>query len=129
MRKKRFLDLDKFLNFHQEFIRVSTWTSDKRKKYNQLIEYMFSCEHCKITSSRDSDTTKVHSNNSFTIFKVPPTQRGNMKIYRDKWVLMYVIDRFAFQHFLRVFPLEKGIDKDYSIFLKNRLEFYYRDLC
>ncbi len=121
------MDLDKFLNYHQEFIEIPTWTKDKRTKYNQMIDYMFSCEHCQITSSRDSDTTKVHMTNSFTIFQVPTNQRGKMIGYRDEWVLMYVTSRYSFQHFLRVFPLKKGIDKDYSSHIKNKSRYYYID--
>lgn len=47
--------------------------------------------------------------------------------YRGQWVLMYVRFRLKFQHFLEVFPLEEGIDKEYSQELKKRLDYYYID--
>jgi len=127
MRKKRYLDLDKFLRFHEDFINIPTWTSKKRNEYNILRGYMNSCRKSEIASSRDSDTTRVHCTNSFTIFKVSPGQRGTMKIYRDQWVLMYVSYRCKFQHFLEIFPLKKGIDKSFSQLLKNRLDYRYID--
>lgn len=113
--------------YHQEFIEIPTWTKDKRTKHDQLTNYLDSCPGCYITSSRDSDTTKVHLTNAFTIFKVPSYQRGNMMKYRGQWVLMYVRFRLKFQHFLEVFPLEEGIDKEYSQELKKRLDYYYID--
>ena len=127
MSKPKLLELDVFLKYHQEFIEIPTWTKDKRTKHDQLTNYLDSCHGCYITSSRDSDTTKVHLTNAFTIFKVPSYQRGNMMKYRDKWVLMYVRFRLKFQHFLEVFPLEEGIDKEYSQELKKRLDYYYID--
>jgi hypothetical protein len=127
MKKSKFLKLDTLLKYHQEFIDIPTWTKDKRTKYDKLLGYLDSCPGCGIISSRDSDTTKVHLKNSFTIFQVSSQQRGTMMQYRDQWVLMYMKDRWKFQHFLDVFPLEKGIDKDYSLELKKRLNYYYID--
>ena len=127
MRKKRYLDLDKFLRFHENFINIPTWTSKKRTEYDQLRGYMNSCRKSEITSSRDSNTTRVQRTNSFTIFEVSSGQRGTMKIYRDQWVLMYVSYREKFQHFLEIYPLKKGIDKSFSQLLKNRLDIHYKD--
>lgn len=127
MNKRKLLDLDEFLKYHHEFIEIPTWIKAKRLKYDQLTNYLDSCAGCSITSSRDSDTTKVHLKNAFTIFKVPTYQRGYMMEYRDKWVLMYVRDRLKFQHFLEIFPLKEGIDKEYSIALKTKLQYYYID--
>jgi hypothetical protein len=127
MSNPKLLELDIFLKYHQEFIEIPTWTKAKRTKHDELTNYLDSCSGCYITSSRDSDTTKVHLTNAFTIFKVPTNQRGYMMKYRDKWVLMYMKFRLKFQHFLEVFPLEKGIEKEFSLELKKRLNYYYID--
>ena len=127
MGRKPYLKLDVFLKYHNELIDIPTWTNEKKSKHESLIKYINSSRNVRIISSRDSPTGKVYLKNSFTIFKVRPKQRGKMIEYRNKWVLMYVINRRAFQHYLLIFPLKDGINAAQSKILKKKLGRYYRD--
>ena len=124
----RYLELNVFLELHKNFINIPTWTTKKKAQYKLLEKYLNGCIKSAITSDRDSQTTKVHIKNSLTIFKVHSNQLGTMKIYRNKWVLMYMSHRSGFTHYLNVYPLKKGIDKNYSELLKNSLGNYYVDM-
>lgn len=128
MSKRKYLELEKFLNYYREFHSIPTWTKEKRKKYENLWGLMNKSEFVNISSSRDSDTTKVHVQNGFTIFEVPKKQLGNMIPYRGKWVLMYCGYREKFKHYLQVFPLDKGIQKIESSSLKREFGYRYIDL-
>ena len=121
------MDLNDFLEKYNDFSDIVTWTKDKRKKYDELCECLYSNKYVQIVSKRDSNTTKVHCQNDFRIFKVSKSQRGYMSVYRNQWVLMYCEHREKYTHYLLVFPLNKEYNYDiiYSIlgkyYLSNRI--------
>jgi hypothetical protein len=121
LKLKRFLTLYKKFNFH------TSYTKEKHDEYSCLQKYLVGCEKVEISTNRDSKTTKVHSTNGFTIFKVPNDQLGKMKEFRNKWVLMYCYHRITFNYTLWVFPLDKGIRKTTCKTLKDMFEYHYID--
>jgi hypothetical protein len=122
------LDIKTFLGHYRKFYSISTWTQEKRDSHEKLTEFLSGNVHVEISSSRDSSSTKVHIQNGFTIFKVSEKQLGKMKPYRGLWVLMYCVRREKFKHFLKVFPLNKGIQKDESLSLKKEFKYNYVDI-
>lgn len=121
------LKLKRFLFFYKKFNRHPSWTQEKHNDYSLLQKYLEGCEKVEINTNRDSKTTKVHSSNGFTIFKVPHDQLGKMKEFRNKWVLMYCYHRKTFNYTLWVFPLDKGIRGSTSKSLKVMFEYHYID--
>ena len=122
------LNLEEFLNYYRKFYSIPTWTKVKRKNYEELIKFLNKHKNICISSSRDSNTTKVQVRNGFTIFIVPYDQRGKMIPYRGMWVLIYCIEREKFKHYLEVFILDKGINKKESHSLKKEFDYRYEDL-
>ena len=122
------LDLEEYLNYYRKFFSIPTWTKEKHDFHDVLLGFLQGLEKVEISSSRDSSTTMVHVQNGFTIFKVPEYQLGKMIPYRGMWVLMYCVRREKFKHYLKVFPLDKGIQKIESVTLKKEFGYRYIDL-
>ena len=119
------LNLTEFLNYYRMFISVPTWTKVKHDFHDKLMNYLHKVENVTINSNYNSKTVKVKGVNHFTIFKVDDTQRGNMKPYRGKWVMMYCSGRHQSKRYLLVFPLNNDFDTNQSKTLLKEFKLSY----
>jgi hypothetical protein len=122
------LNLAEFLNYYRKFISVPTWTKVKHDFHYKLMNYLHKVEHVTIDSNYNSKTVKVKRVNHFTIFKVADTQRGNMKPYRGKWVMMYCSGRNQYKRYLLVFPLNNDFDTNQSKTLLKEFKLSYDEI-
>lgn len=89
------------------------------------MDYLNELENVIISSNYKSKTTKVKGVNHFAIFKVDDLQRGNMKPYRGKWVMMYCQGRHQTKFYLIVLPLNHDLNDNQSKLLKREFEMTY----
>lgn len=124
----KMLKLDEFLIFYRKFNSIPTWTKIKHQSHSDMIEFFDKNEHIKVTLNYNSKSLKVHFVNHFSIFKVDNSQRGNLKIYRDKWVMMYCVGRHQTKLYLVVFPIKNDLDEFQSSLLANEFKSKYEKI-
>jgi hypothetical protein len=120
---RKYIDLEEYLDKYTKFKSIPTWTKVKRERYDEFINFFTKHEHVNIISKRDSNTTKVHLTDDFIIFRVKENQRGYMKLYRTKWVLMYCNYRYTWTHYLSVYPLNKSFSVEKTNSLLNKFDY------
>ena len=113
------LDIKKFIFHYVNFFNHPTWTSQKHLDYDELREYLSKLEKIEIISHSRSNTTKVKYSNEFILFKVKENQRGYLKTYRNKWVIMYNSGKDRTTNFLEVYPIKKFDLKEIILLYKK----------
>lgn len=129
MKTTKFTDFNVFLQLHQQMMQYPNWVKAKYAAFEEMKAYLETQESVKITSSRDSKTTKVKAMKEFTVFKVPEKQKGYMMPYRNRMVLMICNFREEFTHYLEVFPLANTQNELCEIVKNQNLKkyAYYED--
>jgi len=143
MSKRRYLDLDGFLELFEKFISEKTWTKTKHQKLENLENYLRKFQHTSISVgmekgnycvSKKGDNDNWRNNtlisNVITIFKVPSNRLGKLYYYRDKWVLIRGISYQGFTGYIssyynHVYLLPENFDENIIPNLKQRLGKYF----
>ena len=107
---KKKINIEEFLEIYTRLITFPTYTSEKRAIKAELLKLLEQSKGDMFYFSRDSPSCKIHSPECFTIFQVRENQRGNLKVFRGKWVLMYCFHRNGYYHWSYVNELKKGAD-------------------
>ena len=120
---KRKIDLQEFSRLFHNLLEEDTYTARKYALRQELFDYLNEkCGGTICEFSRDSPSCKVHSPQYFTIFRVRENQRGQLKEFRGKWVLMYCYRRYGYSHFCFVNELRKGVGSE-QLVRQFKLEF------
>ena len=101
MSKRKYLDLDKFLQLFQKFISKDSWTKSKHQNLKEIEVFLrkYRVTRIRVSLGRGNycvskktelDDLKNYTliSNVITIFKVPTRKLGKLYNYRDKWVLI-----------------------------------------
>ena len=112
MAKKK-IDLEEFSRLFKNLVEEHTYTARKYALRQELFDYLSKkCSGTDCEFSRDSPSFKVHSTQNFTIFRVRENQRGQLREFRGRWVLMYCYSRYGYSHDCFVNDLKKGVGSD-----------------
>jgi hypothetical protein len=122
------LDIKKFIVHYINFFNHPSWTSQKHIDYKILRNYLSKLKKIEIRSHSRSNTTKVKYSNEFILFKVTENQRGYLKNYKNKWVIMYNSGKDRSTNFLEVYPIKKfNFKKTIILFKKVGLDKRFLD--
>lgn len=107
---RKHLDIQEFLPLYRELIAIESYTARKRLLRKELLSFLGKHEGARCRFSWHSPSCKVHRTQHFTIFKVRDNQRGILKLFRGRWVLMYNFRRIALSEIVYVCVLKSGSD-------------------
>ena len=144
MSKRRYLDLDGFLELFEKFISENTWTKNKHQKLENLENYLKKYQHTSISvgmekgnycvsKKGDNDDWRNYTliSNVITILKVPINKLGKLYGYRDKWVLIRGVSVPGYNgggfnsYYNHVYLLPENFDENIIPNLKQRLGKYF----
>lgn len=89
MIKRKYIDINKFQRYLQDFLNIPTWTKSKHNKHKVFSEFLKEHMVSIISVKQNSKYNHCSKTHSFTIFKVPEDKLGKLFKYRGKWVLIY----------------------------------------
>lgn len=107
---RKHLDIQEFLPLYRELIAIESYTARKRLLRTELLSFLGKHEGRPCRFSWHSPSCKVHRTQHFTIFKVRDNQRGILRRFRGRWILMYNFRRMALSEIVYVCILKSGGD-------------------
>jgi hypothetical protein len=123
----KYVDIDVFMDLYYGFIKIKTWTKDKRDKLNKVEDYLKDYYCLKIRVKPSFSTNKCTITQSFTVFQVSERQLGKLYQLRKKWVLVRCIsyDSGWSKYRNDVYLLKEPVDKNKKEEIKKRFGDYF----
>ena len=127
MKKKKPMNLERFLNLYEDFINLSTWTKQKHKKFKEVNQFLEKHLAASIRVNPNSKYNHCSGNHTFTILKVPEDKLGKLCQFRNKWVLIRCDSEGSgwSQYWNEIYLLDKPFDLNLIENIKSRFGDYF----